>query len=147
MSEVCAGEHASGAIRGESGVSASLGAGDWLTFAAAPTFAAMAALESASGGSNRLCMAAQDAWSLSGMVAMYLLMSAFHSTPWLKLIARRRGSARRIRAETSQDIPRAARSGAPLRNVEQSVSGGVADGVGFEPTAASPLLRFSRPAP
>lgn len=104
MSEVCTGEHASGAIRGESGVSASLGAGDWLTFAAAPTFAAMAVLESASGGSDRLCMAAQDASPLSGMVSMYLLMSTFHSAPWLKLIARQRGSARKNHAETSQDI-------------------------------------------
>jgi hypothetical protein len=26
---------------------------------------------------------------LAGMGAMYLLMSAFHSPPWLKLIARR----------------------------------------------------------
>jgi hypothetical protein len=27
------------------------------------------------------------------MVPMYLLMSAFHSTPWLKLISNRRSSA------------------------------------------------------
>lgn len=104
MSEVCTGEHASGAICGESDVSASLGAGDWLTLAAAPTFAAVAVLESASGDSNGLCMAAQDASPLSGMVLMYLLMSAFHSAPWLKLIARRHEAAREIRAETSQDV-------------------------------------------
>lgn len=104
MSEVSTGEHASGAIRGESGVSALLGAGDWLTLAATPTFAAMAVLTSASADSDRLCMAAQDASPLSGMVSMYLLMSAFHSAPWLKLIARRRGAARKNRAENSQDI-------------------------------------------
>jgi hypothetical protein len=30
------------------------------------------------------------AFPLAGMVPMYLLMSAFHLTPWLKLIAGRR---------------------------------------------------------
>jgi hypothetical protein len=29
------------------------------------------------------------------MVPMYLLMSAFHSVPWLKLISRRTGGVRR----------------------------------------------------
>jgi hypothetical protein len=28
---------------------------------------------------------------MGGMVPMYLLMSAFHSAPWLKLISGRRG--------------------------------------------------------
>ena len=32
---------------------------------------------------------------LSGMVPMYLLMSAFHSAPWLKLISSRRQSGAR----------------------------------------------------
>jgi hypothetical protein len=31
---------------------------------------------------------------LSGMVPMYLLMSAFHLAPWLKLMARRRTGVR-----------------------------------------------------
>jgi hypothetical protein len=30
---------------------------------------------------------------LGGMAPMYLLMSAFHSTPWLTLISRRRRDA------------------------------------------------------
>jgi hypothetical protein len=39
--------------------------------------------------------AAQDAPPFSGMVWMYMLMSAFHSAPWLRLITRRqRGSPR-----------------------------------------------------
>jgi hypothetical protein len=43
-----------------------------------------------------LCVSAPDASPLTGMVPMYLLMSAFHSAPWLKLISSRRsGAARR----------------------------------------------------
>jgi hypothetical protein len=64
----------------------------WLSLAAAPTFAVMALLTGILGGgpADMLCAAAHDAWPLSGMVPMYLLMSAFHTAPWLKLIAGRR---------------------------------------------------------
>ena len=74
-----------------------LGAADWLCLAAAPVFAIMALLTAVLGGGQMamICSAAQDASPLSGMVPMYLLMSAFHSVPWLKLIARRRSDARR----------------------------------------------------
>jgi hypothetical protein len=80
-----------------SGNAAALGAADWLCLAAAPTFAIMALLTGVLGGGPRemLCSAAQDASPLSGMVAMYLLMSAFHLAPWLKLISGRRSGARR----------------------------------------------------
>jgi hypothetical protein len=37
------------------------------------------------GPTETLCSAAH-ASPLSGMVTMYLLMSAFHAAPWLKLI-------------------------------------------------------------
>ncbi|MDB5455821.1 MAG: hypothetical protein JWP92_1406 [Caulobacter sp.] len=69
-----------------------LGAADWLGLAAAPTFAVMALLTSVLGGGKMamICGVAQEPSSLGGMVAMYLLMSGFHSGPWLKLIARRR---------------------------------------------------------
>ena len=63
---------------------------DWLSLAAAPTFAMMALLTGVLGG-DMLCSAAPP---LSGMVPMYLLMSAFHSAPWLKLIAGRRRARR-----------------------------------------------------
>jgi len=67
------------------------GAADWLCLAAAPTFAIMALLTGAPGSSQgMLCSAAPDASALSGMALMYLLMSAFHLAPWLKLVAGRR---------------------------------------------------------
>ena len=68
---------------------------DWLSFAAAPTFAIMGLLTGLLGGGamDRLCSAGSP-WT--GMVPMYLLMSAFHAAPWLKLISGRRpgGGAR-----------------------------------------------------
>lgn len=65
------------------------GADRWLALAAAPTFAAMALLSAMSGGGalEDFCSAA-GASPLGGMIPMYLLMSAFHSAPWLRLIAR-----------------------------------------------------------
>jgi hypothetical protein len=63
---------------------------DWLCLAATPTFAIMALLTALGGGSSdMLCAAMQHASPLGGMVPMYLLMSAFHSAPWLKLICGR----------------------------------------------------------
>ena len=89
MNEAQADRGAGGAIRHDSGNAAALGAADWLCLAAAPTFAIMALLTGVLGGGlpNMLCSAAQDASPLSGMVPMYLLMSAFHSAPWLRLIS------------------------------------------------------------
>jgi hypothetical protein len=71
------------------GSGSALGAADWLGLAAAPTFAVMAALSGVSG-MDMPCAAAPDAPPLSGMVPMYLLMSAFHAAPWLRLAAGRR---------------------------------------------------------
>ena len=78
-----------------SGNVAALGTADWLSLAAAPTFAIMALLTGVHGGGalDMLC-SASHASPLSGMVPMYVLMSAFHSAPWLKLISRRRSGAR-----------------------------------------------------
>lgn len=66
------------------------GAADWLRLAATPTFAIMALLTVmlGEGTSDVLCSAAQAGSPLTGMAAMYLLMSAFHLAPWLKLMAR-----------------------------------------------------------
>jgi hypothetical protein len=61
-------------------------AAEWLGLAAAPTFAAMAVMTAALGGAAEpLCTAHGSL--MSGMIPMYLLMSAFHAGPWLRLIS------------------------------------------------------------
>lgn len=72
---------------------AKTGADGWLALAAAPTFATMALLTGLHDGSMPaiLCSAGQGASPLTGMVPMYLLMSAFHIRPWLSLFAGRQG--------------------------------------------------------
>ena len=72
------------------------GAVEWLHFAATPTFAIMALLTGVAGSdpAGMLCPAAHGMSPLGGMESMYLLMAAFHSTPWLRLIS---GLRRRVR--------------------------------------------------
>jgi hypothetical protein len=86
MSEADIGRRNSGNLNDENGNAAVTKAADFLYLAAAPTFAIMALL---SGGSPDALCSMQSASPLSGMVPMYVLMSAFHSPPWLKLILRR----------------------------------------------------------
>ena len=75
---------------------------DWLSLAAAPTFALMAVVTGIldSGAHQMACSATMHMSSLTGMIPMYALMSGFHFTPWLKLISRwakrRRGSPHRV---------------------------------------------------
>ena len=83
----------SGAVRCDDSHGAATGAADWLYLAAAPTFAIMALLTAVLGGGSPLCSATSVS-PLTGMIPMYLLMSAFHLPPWLKLISRRRDQAR-----------------------------------------------------
>ena len=73
-----------------------LGAADWISLAAAPTFAIMALLTIilGAGPPDMLCAAGHGMSPLGGMVPMYLLMSAFHAAPWLKLVFGRRSGAR-----------------------------------------------------
>jgi hypothetical protein len=67
-------------------------AGCLLSLAAAPTFLIMALLTGVNAGGvpDGLCSAAHDASRLTGMVPMYVLMSAFHLAPWLRLLSTRR---------------------------------------------------------
>jgi ABC-type dipeptide/oligopeptide/nickel transport system permease subunit len=64
-------------------------ASDWLSLAAAPTFALMAVVTGIldSGAHEKWCSTAMQMSPLTGMVPMYVLMSAFHFTPWLRLIS------------------------------------------------------------
>jgi hypothetical protein len=107
----------------ESGNNARLGATDWLSLVAAPTFAIMAALTGLrdSGPMDVLC--SQSTSPLAGMVPMYLLMSAFHSAPWLKLISsRRNGAALKWHSAVLVDVMAASRrrSAPPSSEVEQA---------------------------
>lgn len=89
MSEALTGIRGCGAI-GENSSTAAAGLADFLYLAAAPTFAIMALLAAFDGGSPDALCSIAGASPFGGMVAMYLLMSAFHLAPWLKLISRRR---------------------------------------------------------
>jgi hypothetical protein len=59
-----------------------------LSLAAAPTFAFMAVFTASHGGGmpDMVCSIASNGSPLTGMSLMYLLMSAFHTAPWLKLL-------------------------------------------------------------
>lgn len=88
MSETCLG--ASGGLTTRR--NGALRAADGLSLAASPTFVVMALLTGVPGGgpAEILCSGGH-ASPLSGMVTMYLLMSAFHAGPWLRLIRARAG--------------------------------------------------------
>jgi hypothetical protein len=89
MSNACAGTPGGDAMR-EHGSDIARRAAGFLHLAAAPTSAAMALVTGVlGGGADMLCSAAAPS-PFSGMLPMYLLMSAFHAAPWLKLIAGRR---------------------------------------------------------
>jgi hypothetical protein len=108
MSEAHADTRACDATR-ESGNDAATGAADWLYLAAAPTFAIMALLTGLLGGgsADALCSVA-NASPLTGMVPMYVLMGAFHSPPWLRLITNwRQGASRPDPAFPHSTQPRA----------------------------------------
>lgn len=65
-----------------------------LRLAAAPVFSVMAllaGLHGDGGAADVLCLTADHASPFSGLVAMYLLMSAFHLPPWLRLFSREGG--------------------------------------------------------
>jgi hypothetical protein len=63
------------------------GAADWLCLAAAPAFAIMAVVTVLFRSQDIVCSAVHGASPLNGMVWMYVLMSGFHSAPWLKLLS------------------------------------------------------------
>ncbi len=91
--------------RHEGGAAVSFGAAEWLSFGAAPVFAIMALLTAVDGGSATvaLCSGGHGASPLGGMLPMYVLMSAFHFSPWVRLITKRQMQPRR-RSERSEII-------------------------------------------
>lgn len=92
---------------------AAQGVGGWLCLAATPTFAIMALLTALSAGEpDTLCVAMQHSSPLGGMLLMYLLMSAFHSAPWLKLIGSSTSIGRAVARRGWASIPRDASNGA-----------------------------------
>ena len=94
MSEIYPDIRIGDVIGSKEGRSAILPVAEWLGLAAAPTFAIMALLTGIHGGGtpDLLCSAMHDTSLLSGMVPMYLLMSAFHFTPWLRFMRSFRGA-------------------------------------------------------
>jgi hypothetical protein len=93
------GESCAGGGRAASGAAGSLG------LAAAPTFAIMALWTGLfSGQPDMLCMAMQGSSPMSGMTLMYLLMSAFHAAPWLRLISSRRSGVHRALGTSTQVV-------------------------------------------
>jgi hypothetical protein len=63
-------------------------AASWLGLAASPTFAAMAWI-SVNDMQAMICASGPGVLPIGGMVFMYLLMSLFHLSPWLKLASAR----------------------------------------------------------
>ncbi|MBC2887155.1 hypothetical protein H7Q97_17370 [Ochrobactrum sp. CM-21-5] len=59
-------------------------AASWLGLAASPAFALMAWV-SANDTQGTLCASTSGILPIGGMAFMYLLMSFFHLSPWLKL--------------------------------------------------------------
>jgi hypothetical protein len=94
------------------GNSTALGVADWLSLAAAPTFAVMALLTACLGGVRpaMLCSAMGGATPLTGMVTMYVLMSAFHSMPWLKLVSSWRARTDRMATTRPNEAQSAAQA-------------------------------------
>jgi hypothetical protein len=71
-----------------SGHAATPGTAGWLGLAAAPTFAVMALVSAihGNGSFDAFCSAMHGSSPLTGMAAMYALMSLFHAGPWLRRI-------------------------------------------------------------
>jgi hypothetical protein len=65
------------------------GVAGWLALAASPTFAVMALIAANDATGITFCSLGQHMLPIDGMTEMYLLMSLFHLSPWLKLASSR----------------------------------------------------------
>ena len=71
--------------RSNAGASRTRGAAGWLGLAASPTFALMAWIAASDAPGIAICSPGSGMLPIDGMAWMYLLMSLFHLSPWLKL--------------------------------------------------------------
>jgi len=65
------------------------GVASWLALAASPTFALMAWIGANHASPMALCSLGSSILPIDGMTTMYLLMSLFHLSPWLKIASGR----------------------------------------------------------
>jgi hypothetical protein len=68
------------------------GAAGWLGLAASPSFALMAWIAANDVPRTALCGLGSSMPPMGSMTAMYLLMSLFHLSPWLRLASGRPGA-------------------------------------------------------
>jgi hypothetical protein len=64
-------------------------AAGWIGLAGSPTFAIMAWAAATETPRIAVCSSASGMLPINGMTWMYLLMSVFHVSPWLKLVCDR----------------------------------------------------------
>jgi hypothetical protein len=65
-----------------------------LGLAASPLFALLATVSAVSTSGLSLCSTTLPLLPISDMALMYLLMSVFHASPWLRLMSQRSGQPR-----------------------------------------------------
>lgn len=65
------------------------GMAGWLGLAAAPTFAVMAGISAAGSPAMTMCSTVSTFVPINDMALMYLLMSLFHGSAWLKFLSAR----------------------------------------------------------
>ena len=72
----------------------------WIGLAAAPTFAVMAWITATDTSRIAICVSASGMPPIDGMAWMYLLMSLFHVSPWLRFVP---GLKRQLTRPTPQN--------------------------------------------
>ena len=77
-------------------------AAGWIGLAASPTFAVMAWIAATDAPAIGICSSTSGMLPMDGMARMYLLMSLFHLSPWLKLAC---DCARQLIHPTKQNCP------------------------------------------
>jgi hypothetical protein len=78
------------------------GVAGWIGLAASPTFALMALIAAADTPRMAMCASASAMPPIDGMAWMYLLMSVFHVSSWLKLGS---GRPRQLNGPATQNCP------------------------------------------